>query len=38
MAIGTLTEYKTTRGISGSGFDSRITFALEAAESAMEKL
>ena len=37
MAIGTLSEYKTTRAISGSGFDSRITLALEAAESAMEK-
>jgi hypothetical protein len=37
MAIGTLSEYKTTRGISHTGFDSRITFALESAESAMEK-
>ncbi len=37
MAIGTLTEYKTTRGIAHTGFDTRITFALEASESAMEK-
>lgn len=37
MAIGTLTEYKTTRGIAHTGFDSRITFALDAAEASMEK-
>lgn len=32
MALATATEYKTSRGISGSGFDTRIGVAIAAAE------
>lgn len=37
MAIATATEYKTYARISGTGFDSQISLALDASEAAMEK-